>query len=152
MLGNAVTDPGRVESSGQTARPLDLLPLSTEMAPDKVLRQTRAVFLPTGRTVRGYEIHHGRSAGHARPVMTSEDGETIGWSREDLSVWGTYLHGVFDDDAFRREFLDGLRSRKGLAPLGTVQAVYNVEAALDQLAETVRRNLDMKRIYGLLKM
>lgn len=152
MLGNAVTDPGRVESSGQTSRPLDLLPLSTEMTPDKVLRQTRAVFLPTGRAVRGYEIHHGRSAGHARPVMTSEDGETIGWGREDLSVWGTYLHGVFDDDAFRREFLDGLRSRKGLAPLGTVQAVYDVEAALDRLAETVRRNLDMKRIYELLKM
>ncbi len=65
-------------------------------------------------------------------------------------VWGTYLHGVFDADPFRRAFLDRLRTRKGLAPLGAVQVVHDVDAALDRLADAVRASLDMERMYPLL--
>jgi cobyric acid synthase len=57
---------------------------------------------------------------------------------------------VFDDDAFRRWFLDQARKRRGLKPLKKVQAVYSLEPALDRLAEAVRQNLDMARIYRAL--
>jgi cobyric acid synthase CobQ/L-threonine-O-3-phosphate decarboxylase len=153
MLGKSVTDPAGVESGGRTARPLGLLPLTTEMAVDKVLCQARCLFLPTGEEVLGYEIHHGVTRvldGPARPVMSRLDGATVGWGREDGLVWGTYLHGVFDADGFRRSFLDRLRARKGLEPLKTVQVAYDLEAALDRLAAVVRGNLDMERIYRLL--
>lgn len=153
MLGVEIADPAGIESADRLARPLGLLPLATEMAVDKVLCQAQAVFLPTGETVRGYEIHHGRTEAHAgqiQPVMTRADGAVIGWGRPDGVVWGTYLHGVFDADLFRRAFLDRLRTRKGLAPLGAVQVVHDVDAALDRLADVVRDSLDMERMYRLL--
>jgi cobyric acid synthase CobQ/L-threonine-O-3-phosphate decarboxylase len=154
MLGAVITDPAEIESAGHGGRPLGLLPLSTEMAVDKVLCQARATFLPTQQEVRGYEIHHGRTGvlgEGALPVMTRTDGVDIGWGRAEGMVWGTYLHGVFDDDEFRRAFLDRLRMRKGLAPLTTVQVVYDLEAALDRLAAVVRQSLDMEKIYNLLR-
>jgi cobyric acid synthase len=123
------------------------------MAVDKVLCQARCIFLPTQEEVVGYEIHHGRTHvldGQTTPVMTRMDGTVIGWGREDMMVWGTYLHGVFDADGFRRSFLDRLRVRKGLAPLNAVQVAYDLEAALDRLASVVRESLDMERIYRLL--
>ena len=153
MLGAGITDPACVESGGASARPLGLLPLSTEMAVDKVLCQARCVFSPSGEEIYGYEIHHGHTRvldGQIRPIVTRKDGTVIGWGREDAMVWGTYLHGVFDADGFRRSFLDRLRVRKGLAPLKKVQAVYDLEAALDRLASVVRKSLDMERIYRLL--
>jgi cobyric acid synthase len=82
--------------------------------------------------------------------MARKDGTVVGWGREDAMVWGTYLHGVFDADGFRRSFLDRLRVRKGLAPLNQVQVAYDFEAALDRLALVVRKGLDMERIYRLL--
>lgn len=153
MLGENVTDPAGVESGGLTARPLGLLPLVTEMAVEKILCQARCLFLPTGEEVRGYEIHHGRTRvldSPARPVMSCADGRVVGWGREDGMIWGTYLHGVFDADVFRRSFLDRLRVRKGLEPLSTVQVAYDLEAALDRLAGVVRESLDMERIYRVL--
>ena len=154
MLGAAVTDPACVESGGNAARPLGLLPLATEMAVDKVLCQTDCVFLPFGEEARGYEIHHGHTRvldGRIEAVMVRKDGAKIGWGRDDAMVWGTYLHGVFDADGLRRSFLDRLRLRKGLAPLGSVQVTYDLEAALDRLALVVRKSLDMERIYRLLE-
>jgi cobyric acid synthase CobQ len=153
MLGERIDDPQGVESGGRAARPLGLLPLATEMAVDKVLCQADCFFLPTGECVRGYEIHHGRTRvleGDIHEVMSRADGIVIGWGRKDGMVWGTYLHGLFDADAFRRSFLDRLRLRKGLAPLRSIQAVYDLEAALDRLAGVVRENLDMEKVYRLL--
>ena len=153
MLGAGITDPACVESGGASARPLGLLPLATEMAVDKVLCQARCIFLPTQEEVAGYEIHHGHTHvldGQTTPVMTRTDGTVIGWGREDAMVWGTYLHGVFDADGFRRSFLDRLRVRKGLAPLNTVQVAYDLDTALDRLAAVVRESLDMERIYRFL--
>ncbi|MGE4443298.1 MAG: cobyric acid synthase [Desulfomicrobium sp.] len=154
MLGVAVTDPACVESGGNAARPLGLLPLATEMAVDKVLCQATCLFLPFGEEARGYEIHHGHTRvldGRIEPVMVRKDGAKIGWGRDDAMVWGTYLHGVFDADEVRRSFLDRLRRRKGLEPLGAVQVAYDLEAALDRLALAVRESLDMERIYRLLE-
>jgi cobyric acid synthase len=153
MLGERIDDPQGVESGGRPARPLGLLPLATEMAVDKVLCQADCVFLPSGEGVRGYEIHHGRTRvldGAVHAVMSRADGAVIGWGRKDGMVWGTYLHGVFDADLFRRSFLDRLRVRKGLAALRNVQSVYDLEAALDRLAGVVRENLDMEKVYRLL--
>ena len=153
MLGSRITDPTEVESGGRMARPLGFLPLSTEMAVDKVLCQGCGTFLPTGEEVRGYEIHHGQTHvldGQVQPVMIRTDGTIIGWARPDGRVWGTYLHGVFDADEFRRSFLDRLRLRKGLAPLTTIQRVYDLETALDRLAAVVRRNVDMNQLYRLM--
>jgi len=64
-------------------------------------------------------------------------------------IWGTYLHGVFDADGFRRWFLNRLRVRKGWDE-SRVQSCYDLEPALDRLADHVRASMDMDRIYQVL--
>ena len=65
-------------------------------------------------------------------------------------IWGTYLHGAFERDGFRRWFLDRLRERRGLAPLGESGSAYDLDAAYDRLADIVRDSMDMTTIYRLL--
>ena len=100
--------------------------------------------------MHGYEIHHGISTSPLAPVLTCPDGARCGSTTADGRIWGTYLHGIFDADPFRRWFIDGLRRRKGLASDGRILASYDLEPAFDRLADIVRENLDMDRVYALL--
>lgn len=73
-----------------------------------------------------------------------------GAARADGRVFGTYLHGVFHNDAWRRAWLDGLRMTKGLEPLNvTFVSSTRKEEAFDRLAEQVRRHLRMDLIYNI---
>ena len=82
------------------------------------------------------------------PVVTCDDGAVIGVSRE--NVWGTYLHGIFDADGFRRWFIDRLRMKRGLPALNTSNRVYDLEPALDRLADIARKHLEIDKIYHLM--
>jgi cobyric acid synthase CobQ len=152
MLGTEITDPHGVESAVRCTAGLGLLAISTVLAEEKTLKRVAARHRNSGCAVHGYEIHHGHSAAadHLEKAFVRDDGEVIGVAGSDRAVWGTYLHGVFEADEFRRWFLDRLRVRRGLAPMGKVVAVYDLQSAFDELAETVRQNLDVKRIYRLL--
>lgn len=148
ILGLWVEDRHRIESKKLKTRGLQLLPLTTLMACEKTLVRAEAIHLPSGLPVHGYEIHHGQSASKGgMSFVDREDGLCIGSGREDGRIWGTYLHGIFDADEFRRWFIDGLRTRKGLKPLRKVQAVYDLEPALDRLASVARQSLQVDKIY-----
>jgi adenosylcobyric acid synthase len=82
--------------------------------------------------------------------LTRADGQVVGIAGDGRRVWGTYLHGVFDADAFRRWFIDGLRVRRGLSPVGTVTGRYDIEPALDRLAQVVRASIRMDEVYRLM--
>ena len=160
MLGLRIGDPQAIESASGTADALGLLPVETILAADKTLVRTSARHIPSGLQVAGYEIHHGRTSGaNVAPLFGRVDGSQadpsdglLGGASADGAIWGTYLHGVFDADEFRRWFIDRLRTARGLAPIGQVVGCYNIEPALDRLAEVVRHSLDMKAIYRLLKL
>jgi adenosylcobyric acid synthase len=83
-------------------------------------------------------------------AVAREDGAVVGVRSEDGLLWGTYLHGMFDADEFRRWFIDRLRTRRGLAPVGKLLAAYDLEPAFDRLADVVRRCLNMDAIYRLM--
>ena len=151
MLGAEISDPHGIESAGQTTRGLGLLALSTVMAREKTLRRVSAKHTPSGLSVHGYEIHHGQSAGDAlEPILFRDDGEQVGSGAAGGLTWGTYLHGVFDADEFRRWFLDRLRVRRGLPAVGKVCASYDLEPAFERLAAVVRENLNVPEIYRLM--
>ena len=151
LLGRTIADPLGIESSNLTVDGLGLLDLTTELKAEKRLVRQRGTHLLSGMDVFGYEIHHGISeAGNGPPTLRFDSGSTCGSASQDQRIWGSYLHGIFDSDTFRRWFLDTLRQRKGIPPLGRIVAPYNIEAALDRLAATVRDSIDMDRIYGLL--
>jgi len=112
--------------------------------------------------IKGYEIHMGRTRrlGTARSAFTilKRNGRQFhqadGAISPDGRVWGTYLHGLFDNDLFRRGFLDRVRIGKGWSDSGdmgnTIQYDQEREWAFDRLAQVVRKHLDLKRIYELL--
>jgi cobyric acid synthase CobQ/L-threonine-O-3-phosphate decarboxylase len=151
MIGRDIRDPESVESGAGHAAGLGLLEVETVMESEKTLLRSSARHAPSGLTVEGYEIHHGRTdTASAAPLLVRPDGEVVGMAAADGRVWGTYLHGVFDADAFRRWFIDRLRVRRGLAALGGVTAAYNIEPALDRLADVVRTSLRMDDIYRIM--
>ncbi len=120
---------------------------------EKTLARASAVHLDSGLVTKGYEIHHGQTElGDCEALVKRDDGQTIGAKSKTGRVWGTYLHGIFDDDKFRRWFIDSLRVSKGLDGLGKVCAVYDLEIAFDHLADVFRNTVDMKKIYELLRL
>ena len=154
MLGKEIADPHGIESSSKTTGGLGLLALSTVLAPEKTLERVRARHRDSGLVVHGYEIHHGQSVteDHLEPIVIRDDGEVIGMASPGRAVWGTYLHGIFEADEFRRWFIDRLRTRRGLPALGKVVAVYDLQASFDRLAAAVRQSLNMEEIYRLLRL
>jgi adenosylcobyric acid synthase len=152
ILGREIADPFGIESAGgRTLAGLGLLPVRTELAREKTLTRASARHLASDCEVRGYEIHHGQTdGGGLAPLILREDGESIGVGTDTGLLWGTYMHGIFDADGFRRWFIDRLRKRRGLAALCRIAAVYDLEPALDRLAEAVRRSLKMDEIYKIM--
>jgi len=151
MLGREILDPHQIESLAGEASSLGLLPASTTLAREKTLVRADAMHAVSGLSVRGYEIHHGQTeTGSSVPLFETQDGRVVGVSSPDGMVWGTYLHGVFDADEFRRWFIDRLRERRGLTPIGRVVATYDLEPAFDRLADVVRESLDLDALYRLM--
>jgi cobyric acid synthase CobQ/L-threonine-O-3-phosphate decarboxylase len=151
LLGRRIDDPLGLEAApGTTVDGLGLLEIVTELKGDKTLLRRTGVHLPTGLPVSGYEIHHGVSSHSLPPVLRFEDGSVCGATGEGGGIWGCYLHGIFDEDEFRRRFIDDLLAAKGLPAKKIVLAPYDLEAAFDRLAARVRDSLAMDRIYALM--
>jgi len=157
MLGFQIADPFGLESGEPGHENLvdgfGFLDLRTTLAPEKTLTRTLGTHLPSGCGVFGYEIHHGRTeplSDQVVPVIRAADNTPLGYGLASGRVWGTYLHGVFDDDGFRRWFINDLRRQRGLDPLEHGGASYGLEAALDHLAGVVREHLDMNAVYRAL--
>ena len=148
MLGETIADPDRIESVKGEQAALGLLDLTTVMKPEKTLVSVAAAHVETGFPLTGYEIHHGKSTGRGlTPAVKRKDGEIIGYTARNNRVFGTYLHGIFDNDKFRRWFINDLRTKKGLAPETGPLTTFDIEPALNRLADVVRANVNLKAIY-----
>jgi len=150
MLGTTIEDPLAIESAQGTIAGLGLLAMTTVLAADKKLTRQQGVHIQSGQPVHGYEIHHGRTQSDLPPTLAFTDGTGCGAGNASGRIWGSYLHGIFDSDPFRRWFINRLRERKGFAPLPGIPAPYDLEPAFDRLAAIVRESVDMNRIYRLL--
>ena len=154
ILGTNIADPGGVEGPAGSAPGLGHLAVETVLAGDKTLTHVAAQSARFGATVRGYEIHMGRTSGAdcARPMLQI-GGRQDGAISADGRVMGSYVHGIFADDAFRRAFLDDLAARRGrFGTFGVVDFDARVDSVLDELARHMSDHLDMDaigRIAGL---
>jgi adenosylcobyric acid synthase len=158
MLGREIADPEGIERQGCLPG-LDLLPISTTMQTEKVTRLSSGTIQHASlfaqplrqRQVAGYEIHVGKTfyLDQAESFATLENGEPDGCISTDRRVLGTYLHGIFDDDTFRHEFLHAARSFHRLSsPLMLNPWRAQREESLDRLAGQVSASLDMRRIFS----
>ncbi|HHW34276.1 MAG TPA: cobyric acid synthase [Paracoccus solventivorans] len=145
MLGQVIRDPAGVEGPAGEIPGLGLLELTTEMTADKRLALVEGTHEATGQPIRGYEIHLGRSTGPdcARPFALI-GGQPEGATSADGRIMGSYLHGAFASDDFRRAFL----SRLGAAP-SSLDYDSGVEQALDALADHLEAHLDVDGLLAL---
>jgi len=163
MLGKTLADPQRLESEQTACAGLGLLDTATTLLADKQTHQVR--FAPRAAATdcglaaagehSGYEIHlgtTGRGAG-TEPLftLTRRDGSSVddGARSADGRVFGTYLHGLFDNDVLRRNLLATLAKAKGVT-LPAATAATSLHAELDRLADHLQAHLDLKAIFNLL--
>ena len=145
MLGKKIFDPLQTESSRLELDGLNLLPLETTFAENKFTKQVTvdADFNFLGSHIRaenldGYEIHSGVS-NISEKFVTAEN------------VLGTYIHGIFDNDNFRRQILNAIRRKKNLPPV-EVTKNYRAEKQknYERLAKIVRENLNMELLNKII--
>jgi adenosylcobyric acid synthase len=165
MLGEKILDPHGVESPETEVAGLDLLPVVTEFLPEKYTRQVRGTVLAdagllagaAGLEIGGYEIHMGQTRGEggvpAFRITGTPQGPADyadGVLDERGLVLGTYLHGLFSNDAFRQVFLNNVRRLAGLAesPGGIT---ISRDREYDKLADLVRGSLDMAEVCRILE-
>jgi adenosylcobyric acid synthase len=136
MLGETIADPNGVESAQrQPVRGLDLLPVQTVMAADKVTQVVKA--RAAGVAFTAYEIHMGRTTGAIRlnPFAALDDGSLEGAVRS--GVTGTYLHGALEN----RALAAALFGEDNLRP--------PCDAPYDRLASWFAENGDMRLFEDL---
>ncbi len=146
MLGQQIKDPDLNEGKNSMQYGLGLLPLNTTMGREKITRQRQvhSVFLPVEKKITGYEIHQGISQYTNQDFHFLFEDESLGIANHQLSVWGTYLHGIFENGNWRRQWLNHLRKKKGLDPLETDVPDYSQlrETLLEELANSIEPHLD----------
>ncbi len=152
MLGKNISDPLNLESKQCFIQGLSLLAMETELAHDKTLIRRNGTHTQSAKSVYGYEIHHGQTRSDEKPLFVYDDNSSCGIASADKKIWGCYLHGLFDSDSYRRDFINTIRIRKGLSPYQGTPTLYDLEPAFDRLADTVRDGLDMDQVYKLLKL
>ena len=147
MLGEKIFDPLKTESNHTELDGLKLLPIETTFAAEKFTRQ---VTLPeidfeflgeriVSKNLEGYEIHSGATNLRGQKIISTGN------------VLGTYVHGIFDNDDFRRKFLNAVRRKKNLPPLASTRNFRaEKQKKYDRLAEIVRSNLNMDLIYKIM--
>ena len=145
MLGTLLCDPDGVDGPPGEAAGLGLLAVTTVMRADKRLARVTATHVASGETVAGYEIHSGDSSGPdcCRPVFRIGD-RAEGAGSADGRITGSYLHGCFRSDRFRRAWLAELGGRAGEVAFDAA-----VEDALERVAAAVERHLDVDAVLRL---
>jgi adenosylcobyric acid synthase len=145
MLGRSIGDPDGIEGPPGTVPGLGLLAVDTVLGSDKVTVPAAGRHVVSGTPVTGYEIHMGRTEGAdcARPFLEL-GGRPDGAQSADGRVIGTYVHGIFASDEFRRAFLAGLG-----AAGSDLDYERSVEDALDALAAHLERHVDIDALLAI---
>ena len=158
LLGKTISDPNHVESELDEIEGLGLLDVATQMQGTKRTTQVQAEH--EGQILEGYEIHMGETeisdslTPFSRIILQNgeETSRYDGAVSPDKRIQGTYLHGVFDNSQWTRDYLNQIRIEKGLEPV-TDQVMDLKEfkdLQYDKLAAVIRDSVDMKKIYQIM--
>lgn len=155
MLGLSIVDPYQIESPNYEETGLRLLPLRTTITQEKttILSEGNLFFGDTVTHVSGYEIHMGQTSfdGEYLPLIQQND-RNEGCKSQDEHILGTYFHGIFHNDDFRKVLLNKIRTQKGLSEI-TERISFNQirETAFDRLADHVRKHVKLDVINEKMK-
>ncbi len=145
MLGKMISDPEGIEGNIRSVEGLGLLDVETELAGEKITRNSSPVSVEENLPLTGYEIHLGLTSGPdcARPMIRSNNGPD-GAISQNGKIQGCYLHGLFGSDTYRAAVL----ARIGVSGGGS-SYLESVESALDELAEHIETHLDVDGLLNI---
>ncbi len=158
MLGSWLHDPHKVESERGSMRGMGLLGVETTFEPHKTTIQVNGTALDQ-YPVKGYEIHMGQSnllesvKPFARVKGLSEHlSRDDGAVSQDGKVWGTYIHGIFDNQKFVEALFKKLNEQTGKETSVRITeefAVYK-EKQYKKLADSIRESINIDKVYQLM--
>jgi len=157
MLGTTLEDPyfkeGSKNYSEQKIEGIGLLPLKTTFFKKKLTRQINSVSLwPCISKINGFEIHNGQtvfdninSSLDIKPIFKDSD---LGWYKENDgggTIAGTYIHGIFENDNWRDQYINLIRESKNLPRLNKKSISYKMkrETIIDNLAYEFDKHLNL---------
>lgn len=179
ILGKAIFDPYEVESNHRKIDGIGLLNIETTFGKNKTTCRTEAELINgvmeywnNLERLKGYEIHMGVSTGDIglfkikrlsqanTPALQCSNSSSLHHSNTPIfdgsingNCWGTYLHGIFENDLFRRAIINNARKQKNLPPIDSNERYSEIkDRAIDNLAHVVKENIDMDFIKGLVKL
>ena len=154
MLGKSIADPDHVEEGGQM-RGMELLLTETILQKSKkrcqiegVVDELDGIFKEiSGCRFSGYEIHMGETFDGRTAIA-----QNVIMSKTNKNVYGSYIHGIFDQAKIANAILDALAKKKGVVLQDGALLDYEAykEKQYDKLADTLREYLNMEEIYGML--
>nr|WP_075438756.1 cobyric acid synthase [Prochlorococcus marinus] len=162
MLGTTLEDPffkeGSKKYSEQKIKGIGLLPLKTTFFKKKLTRQINSKSIwPCQSEINGFEIHNGQTVleGIHRSFKINPifEGSDLGWYKENNkggTIAGTYIHGIFENDSWRDEYINLIRKSKNLPLLNKKSISYKKkrESIIDNLANEFNKHLDITSLLN----
>ena len=149
LMGEKITDSEGVENGIDTIEGLGLLPVETDFYMEKTTRQITGVAY-NGKKITGYEIHQGQSVVKGGQAFSEIEGRKEGCVLNNCV--GTYVHGVFDETGFRESYIKKIFDKKGISfDVKTIDIEEYKNSQYDKLADLIRENMDMDKIYEILE-
>ncbi|WP_288261544.1 cobyric acid synthase [uncultured Prochlorococcus sp.] len=160
MLGTTLEDPflkeGSKTNSEHKIKGIGLLPLKTTFFEKKLTRQIRSESLwPCKSKINGFEIHNGKTEldnmQNSLQISPIFKNLNLGWYKENNqggTIAGTYIHGIFENDIWRDEYINLIRKNKNL-PISNKKSIsYKIkrESMLDNLANEFDKHLNIESL------
>ena len=167
MLGETLSDPLGVEAGG-TIKGMSLLPMDTVFAGQKTRTRVNGAFEAVGGILKelsgveleGYEIHMGVSTlkNGALPLtaITDTNSEESGQKADGAqfeNIYGSYVHSIFDRELVAEKIVEAIGREKGIDTEQMTGVDYQAfkESQYELLADSLRKHLDMEKIYQILE-
>jgi len=169
MLANSLNDPFHAESSIDSISGLGLLDMEVVFKKEKTTTQAIGKVISNkglfkglkGCSLEGYEIHMGANTFGDNIVscieVNARTGEDVhvmdGVSNKQGNVFGSYMHGIFDNGTFLRGIINNIRQKKGYSNDNSPQVSFAEykQKEYDKLADILRNSLDMDKIYKIMR-
>ncbi|MUK70793.1 cobyric acid synthase [Aliivibrio fischeri] len=151
MLGEYLADPLGIEGAPCSIKGLGYLSISTELQKQKQLTLVEGkLVLPNQSAVKvkGYEIHAGVSTNLGQEhrlisIHTKDAMRYDGTINSENSIFGTYLHGVFDEP----EAFEAILTWAGLEKCQAINMHDIQEEAIERIAKSMEESLDLSLIW-----
>lgn len=153
ILGKKIKDPLGIEGEPREVEGLGLLEIETTFNKLKNTRQIKGINTE-GIEVSGYEIHNGESISlnDNNIWIRTKDGEVVGMKSPNGKVYGTYLHGIFDEGEFGTNFINNIKEELSIEASKEFNYKEYKLQQYDELCKLLEENVDMDKVNEIMNL